>query len=255
MPTLSNFRAAIFDVDDTLLNNHPGGRKMGLHEESRLQAVRTVGKRHHIAALEHFTADDNYNAFRNAATHSLEGAVWTILQMAGEVTGDVIAYDHPLLKEICTLKDSSHEAVLRTLGEEVPGAGHFVRWLAANGCEGKLAVASTAVRRDVMISLEVIGVRELFPDECIISKDKFTHAKPHPESFQLALASLHLPSDVAPGQVLAFEDDPRGIMSAKAAGLFTCAIASRFSKKDLAALEVPPDLIADTYTEFEELFN
>jgi len=33
MPNLSDFKAVIFDVDDTLLSNHPPGRALGLHEQ------------------------------------------------------------------------------------------------------------------------------------------------------------------------------------------------------------------------------
>jgi beta-phosphoglucomutase-like phosphatase (HAD superfamily) len=255
MPKLSDFSAAIFDVDDTLLDNHPGGRKLGLHEESRLRAIHAVGDKHKIPSLQNFTAEDNFNAFITAPVHSLEGAVWRILQIANLVNADVdvIEYGHPLLKEICKLKDELHEAVLRAEGAEIAGAANFIQWLVANGFEGKLAIASTAVRRDIIIALEVIGVQEFFPNACIISKDMFSHAKPHPEAFQLALKSLQLPASVLPAQVLAFEDDPRGVMSAKATGLYTCAITSRYNKKDLAELEVPPDLIADSYAEFKKL--
>lgn len=255
MPKLSDFRAAIFDVDDTLLDNRPGGRKVGLHEESRLAAIHAVGDKHKIPSLQNFTAEENYNSFYSAPVHSLEGAVWTGLQMAGLVNGDVIEYNNPLLKEICALKNELHETILRTEGAEVPGAAHFVRWLAAQGFEGNFAIASTAVRRDIMIALEVIGIRDFFPDSRIVSKDMFTHAKPHPEAFQLAFKSLGLPAGVSPTQVLAFEDDPRGVLSAKAAGLYTCAITTRYIKKDLAELEVPPDLIATSYAEFEKLFT
>lgn len=47
---------AIFDVDDTLLDNQPGVPGQGLHERSRLAAAHTVGKAHGIPALENLTA-------------------------------------------------------------------------------------------------------------------------------------------------------------------------------------------------------
>jgi len=70
----------------------------------------------------------------------------------------------------------------------------------------------------------------------------------------MAFAKLGL-SESDRGQVCAFEDDPRGIMAAKAAGLFTCAITTRYSREHLAALEVAPDLIADSYLEFAGHFG
>jgi beta-phosphoglucomutase-like phosphatase (HAD superfamily) len=47
--------------------------------------------------------------------------------------------------------------------------------------------------------------------------------------------------------VLAVEDDPRGIMSAKAAGLFTAAITTRHSHASLETLAVAPDVTVDSY--------
>lgn len=137
----------------------------------------------------------------------------------------------------------------------MPGAAHMVRALAAHGFAEHLAIASTAVRRDALISLDVVGVRSLFPDNQIITKEQFTHPKPHPESFQLALQSLQMDPGVTPSQVLAFEDDPRGVMSAKAAGLYTCAITTRYTKQQLAGQPVAPDLIADSFAEFEQLLG
>lgn len=253
MLTYSDFSAAIFDVDDTLLNNYPKGHPAGLHEESRLRAVHTLGERYNIKELQTFTVEENIAAFRDAPVHSLEGAVWNVLLMTGLASGDIIEKSNPLFREIVDLKDALHEETLRTLGGEVPGASRFVRSLAKHGMTGRLAIASTAIRRDITIALEILALSDLFPDECIISKDRFTHPKPHPEAFQLALASLDL--NTPPEQILAFEDDPRGIMSAKATGLFTCAITTRYTKKALQGLVVAPDLIASSFAEFEQLLG
>lgn len=45
MITISEVKGAIFDVDDTLLDNQPGQPGMGLHERSRLAAFQFVGKK------------------------------------------------------------------------------------------------------------------------------------------------------------------------------------------------------------------
>jgi beta-phosphoglucomutase len=253
MPKYSDFAAAVFDVDDTLLDNNVEGKNRGLHEQSRLIAAHTVGKRHKISALATFSVANNYMAFADAPVHSLEGAVWNTLLMTGQVNGAVIDSNNQLFKEIVQLKNELHEDVLRQKGREVTGAKHFVRLLASRGFANHLAIASTAVRRDALIALEIIGIKDLFPNDRIITKDKFTHPKPNPEAFTLAVASLGL--DTMSSKILAFEDDPRGIMSAKAAGLYTCAITTRYSAKDLAALEITPDLIADSYSEFEKLLQ
>lgn len=247
-------QGAIFDVDDTLLSNHPGGAPIGLHERSRLAAVHAVGKRTGNIRLKSFTPQQSADAFVNAQAHTLQAAVWQMLLMAGEVTGQTIEPDHPLLNEIMQLKDDLHEVILRTEGQEVPGASLFIQKLVDNGLETNVAIASTASRRDIDIFLEMTRLDRLFSDDKIISRERFTHAKPHPEAYNLAFAALDLP-EKARRQVVAFEDDPRGIMSAKTAGLFTCAITTRYDKQTLALLETPPDLIASSFAEFEQLFG
>ena len=44
-------KGAIFDVDDTLLDNKPGVPGQGLHERARLAAIREAGERHRIEPL------------------------------------------------------------------------------------------------------------------------------------------------------------------------------------------------------------
>ncbi|HSW98571.1 MAG TPA: HAD family phosphatase [Candidatus Saccharimonadales bacterium] len=250
MPKYSDFAAAIFDVDDTLISNFPPDYPMGLHEESRLQAVHQVGRTHGIPALAHFGAQDNHDAFKNASVHSMEGATWAILQKAGLAGSDSINYADPFLLEIVKIKDKLHKDVLLAHGREVPGAAAFVRALAAHGFQGKMAVASTGSRRDILLSLEIIGVAGLFPDKQIVTKESFfEHPKPHPMAFDLAFKSLGLPTDTPRTKVIAFEDDPRGIMSAKAAGLYVCGITTRYTKAELAGQPVAPDLICDSYEE------
>lgn len=254
MLSYRNFRAAIFDVDDTLLDNRHEDPRLALHERSRHAAVQAVGKRRNIAALANLTLDQNRDGWDNSPEHTLEGALWTILLETGVVQEAIIDHSHPLLKEMAELKEELHEEILRKFGQEVPGATAFVRQLAANGFKGKLAIASTANPRDIYIFLDKTGLRELFPDAHIISKHHTTKSKPHPEAFNLAFAALGLPES-ARAKTLAFEDHVRGVASAKAAGLFTCAITTNFSREQLLALDTPPDLIADSFAEFAELLG
>lgn len=48
---------------------------------------------------------------------------------------------------------------------------------------------------------------------------------------------------------------PRGVMSAKNAGLFVCAITTRFKKDDPRLIAAKPDLIIDSYEEALELLK
>lgn len=185
-------KGVIFDVDDTLLDNKPGVPGYGLHERSRLAAVHEVGKRHGIKELEEMSVEDNLEAFMSAPVHTVDAAVWNMLVMTGLVDSEVINEGHPLLKEIVQLKNDLHKDILSEFGEGVPGAIDFVHKLAKSGLEDKLAIASTAIRRDVDLFLEMTGLTPLFYADRIKTKENITHPKPNPEVFNLAFDSLGL---------------------------------------------------------------
>jgi beta-phosphoglucomutase-like phosphatase (HAD superfamily) len=247
-------KGAIFDVDDTLLDNEPGEPGMGLHEQSRLAAAHQVGRERHIPELTNLSVKANAEAFITAPVHTLEGAIWNTLLMAGLRTNPEVDFSDPLLQELVELKNHLHENTLRQEGKPLPGAMEFVRALAANGLTDKLAIASSAIRRDIDIFFDMTGFGAFFPESRIISKANIGRPKPDPESFNLAFATLGLPE--ADRQfVCAFEDDPRGIRAAQAAGLYTCAITTRFTRQALLELKNPPDVVADSYQEFAKHFG
>ncbi len=247
-------KGAIFDVDDTLLDNKPGVPGQGLHERSRLAAVHEVGKRHNITELQSVTVEENLNAFLDAPVHTIEAAVWGILLQKGLADSDMINLEDPLLREIVQLKDELHKDTLLKEGEEVPGATDFVTRLSKKVHKHNMGIASSAIRRDVNLFLKKTGMESIFSQEKITTIENITHPKPNPEAFDKAFESLGLPeSDRI--NVCAFEDDPRGIMSARAAGLYVCAITTRYGKEELLALEFPPHLVANSYAEFCELFH
>jgi beta-phosphoglucomutase-like phosphatase (HAD superfamily) len=169
--------------------------------------------------------------------------------MAGVVATDTMEPTNVLLREIVVRKDELFENLLRTEGKPVAGAVEFVRWLADEGLSQHMAIASTGIRRDIDIFLELAGLTSYFPDARIITKERVSHTKPHPEAFDNAFQTLGLP-EMSRAHVLAFEDNPRGIMSAKGAGLFACAITTVSTRSEMEALAVPPDLTADSFEEF-----
>ena len=247
-------KGAIFDIDDTLLDNEPGEPGMGLHEQSRLAAAHQVGQERHIPELTNLSVETNAEAFISAPIHNVEGATWHTLFLTGLRSSPEIDVSDPLLQELVELKNRLHENTLRQEGKPVPRAMEFVRALAANGLADKLAIASSAIRRDIDIFFDMTGFGAFFPDHRIISKENITRPKPDPEGFNLAFATLGL-SEADRQYVCAFEDDPRGIRATQAAGLYTCAITTRYSRKALLELKNPPDVVADSYQEFANFFG
>jgi len=258
MITFSQVQAAIFDLDDTLLDNGPTNEPAKwLHSLSRLAAIHEVGATRGISELIHVTDEENGRAFTTASEHSLKGAIWNIFYMKGLATDNLVLLGNPLAdiaQEIADRKNTLHETILREHGVEFPGASDFVKWLGANGLAHRLALATSAIERDIAIFLDKYDLHTQFPPEHIISAEKVTKPKPDPECFDLAFKSLGLP-DSARRQVLAFEDNPRGMRSAKEAGLFVCAITTRLSPDDPALIAAEPDMVAATYAEFADLLG
>lgn len=255
MIALSDIAGVIFDVDDTLLDTGVIADPVNaMHERARLQAIHEAGERHGLPQLLAVTPEQNLAGFADAPVHSLEGAVWHIMFTAGLVAVPTLDPSNKLLQEIVQRKDELYEDLLRNEGQPVPGAVEFVEWLAAQPFGANMAIASTAIRRDIDIFLQKFALDRFFPPERIIAKDTVTHVKPHPEAFDKAFLTLGLPES-ARGTVLAFEDNPRGVLSAKAADLYTCCITTAYSKKDLQGLDIPPDLVADSFDEFRQLLE
>lgn len=246
-------KAAIFDFDDTILNNKHGVIGESLHELSRLAAVRFVGKELDIEALQAVTIQQNYDGFRYAKEHTVEGGVWNIMHMAGVVDTDEIDHTHPILRKIAQHKHELHENILLEQGEIFPDAYFFIRAM-HRVTDGRLAIASTASRRDIDIVFDKSGLWEFFDENKVVSKEKLTKPKPDPQAFDMAFESLGL-NDKERQKTVAFEDDVRGIASAKAAGLFIVALTSRYTAEQLQESAVPPNIITDSYTELIKIFN
>ena len=246
-------KGAIFDVDDTLLDNEPGLAEDSLHARSRLAAIREAGIRHKIPSLAHLSKEDNLHGFLTAPIHSLPGAVWNILYAKGVVPTRQMDGANTIFLEVVRRKNELYAGILREYGVLFPGAAEFVRSMYER-TNGSIAVASSALRCDIDTFFEMTHLSELFSDNHIVSIESVTQIKPHPESFDTAFKRLQLP-ETDRRSVCAFEDDPRGIKSAKSAGLYVCAITSRFSKEHLLSQDVIPDMVADSYNEFQVLFG
>ncbi len=243
----------IFDVDDTLLDNYPPASDLGLHEQARLRALREVGKEHGIATLATVDRELNRDVIRRSKEHTIEGSIWQIFYELGLVKSEIINHSDPLLMEIASRKHALYDPVLREFGTPLPMAIEFVKAVYVL-TDGHIAIASSAQLSNVETFLEMTGLDDYFLPERIISKQHVTRAKPDPEAFDLAFKTLGLP-DYNRGRVVAFEDDPKGITSAKGAGLYAAAITSRYTADALLSHDPAPDIILASYVEFAAAFG
>lgn len=105
-----------------------------------------------------------------------------------------------------------------------------------------LAVASSAVGKNVDFIVDALGFRQFFA--CLVSGDEVSRAKPDPEIYFEAARKL----GVEPGSCVAFEDSFVGVESAKRAGMKCAAIASTFPAQELRE-QTRADLVVKTFEE------
>ncbi|OYV46828.1 MAG: hypothetical protein B7X06_03370, partial [Verrucomicrobia bacterium 21-51-4] len=99
-----------------------------------------------------------------------------------------------------------------------PEVAKFAHWVADQGL--KRSVASGGHRAIVHKTLDIVGLKDLFP--IIVTQDDVTKSKPDPEIFLLAAQKMN----VAPERCLVLEDSLLGIQGAMAGGM--SAVLVRF---------------------------
>ena len=135
---------------------------------------------------------------------------------------------------IATLMQRKAQAYLESVKDHLvifPGVRELVSEAAATY---PLAIASGALRHEIELILEQMGLRKAFLH--ITGAEDVTKGKPDPEPFLHALAALnrHLPNQtIAPDSCLVIEDSIPGLRSAKTAGMKVLAVANTHTIQDL----------------------
>jgi len=104
-----------------------------------------------------------------------------------------------------------------------PGAAALLDGLRRD--EVRLAVASSSRSAWVETCLEALGIRAYF--ERIVTGDMVSNSKPDPEIFLLAASRL----GTQPEHCFAIEDSPHGVAAAVAAGMFTIAVETPYTRE------------------------
>ena len=87
-----------------------------------------------------------------------------------------------------------------------------------------IAVASSSRHSWVDLKLAAIGLTGAF--DLVVGGDDVTNGKPAPDIYLKAAAGLGLP----PGECIAIEDSPVGIAAAGAAGIYTIAVRTDYTR-------------------------
>ena len=213
-------RAIVFDFDGVLANSEP------LH----LRSFQSVLAREGITLTENdyyakFLGFDDAGAF--VAMGAAHGHHWPASHVA----------------ELVARKAAQMEILERDISILFPGAADVVRRAAA---EVPIAIASGALGVEIRRVLDRERLTSYFT--AIVAAEDTPVSKPAADPYQRALAVLAeaVGFKFEPSECIAIEDSPWGLVSAKAAGLHTVAVAHTYGR---AALEA--DLIISSLDELD----
>lgn len=107
----------------------------------------------------------------------------------------------------------------------LPGVSDFMAVARARGF--RLALVTNAPRDDAFESLEPLGLVDVFNP--MVFSDEVGVIKPDPAPYLAALSR----AGIAPADAIAFEDSPRGVRSARRAGLTVVALVTTHHPEEL----------------------
>ena len=170
----------------------------------------------------------------------VRGAVAAAFAHAG-VDADDVALD------LATLRAERRFAELLSLGFALcDGARELVAHLAGRT---RLAVVTRASRREADTILSLAGLEFAF--ECVITNDTVHVGKPSPEAYETALRTMSRLRPMHASQVLALEDGPAGIRSARSAGVRCLAVGALPAHRAMQAEGLLPTLRGHTLGSLE----
>lgn len=113
----------------------------------------------------------------------------------------------------------------------VPAAGSIELLEALRARGVKTGVVSMTRAKNVLTAMNRLGMVRLF--DVLVFGDMVAHKKPAPDPYLKALEFL----GVSAGEAVAFEDSPNGIVSAKAAGIYTFGYTGSALVQDVSAAD------------------
>lgn len=214
-------RAVIFDFDGVIADTEP------LHFESLRRILADIDI---ILTEKDYYAD--YLGFDD------RGCILEALRVNRRPVSPSLVEELMAKKAVAYLSSIKDHLVI------FPGVREFVEDAAA---AYPIAIASGALRTEIELVLEQIGIRKAFGH--ITSAEDVICGKPNPEPFQQALAGLNLRQSVSPilpNDCLAIEDSRPGIRAARSAGMKVLAVANTHTVQDLHEADAISHSLSDT---------
>jgi HAD superfamily hydrolase (TIGR01509 family) len=200
--TLNGFKAAIFDLDGTLVDN------MGVHLDIWIELLRELG----VEMTPH-AFHEKYAGRTNPAI--LQG-----------VFGDRFGAEE--IQRIGDHKEALYRERYAPHLRPVPGLDELIADMTDS--DWLCGVASSGSPTNVYFVLDRLGWRGRF--KAVVTGEDVRHCKPHPEAFLTAAERM----GIAPEDCVVFEDAPVGIEAARRAGMACVALTTTMPSETLAGL-------------------
>ncbi len=199
-----NIKAAIFDLDGTLIDNN------AVHLKSWLQYLKTMGR---------VVTEEEYRTHFNGRTNK-----------------DVLEYifKKEMTKEEALPYTLEKEAVYREMYKHdiLPVEGLLDLLHAFEKFGVPMAIATSGIQPNIDFMFDHIDIQQYFP--IVINSSHISRGKPDPEIYIKASQAL----GVDPANCLVFEDAIVGIRSAKAAGMKVVAITTTEAANALSTADM-----------------
>lgn len=222
MKQTDNIRAAVFDLDGTLIDSMEIWREVDEDFFARRGMAVPEGYQERIAHL----------GFRECAALTVRE------YLPGESEADIIAE----WGELSLSKYSAADGA-KYFKE---GAVAFVRRLKARGM--RLGVATASSPDYFMPILRAGGVADLF--DAFSTVEEAGKNKSFPDVFLLSARKLGL----APADCAVFEDNLTALRAAKSTGMFTVGVYDEASRGSRAEMEREADLFICSFEELQDIF-
>jgi HAD superfamily hydrolase (TIGR01509 family) len=135
----------------------------------------------------------------------------------------------------------------------LPGVVEFVMAVAQ---KYPLAMASGALKEEVLLMIGAAGIRDYF--DAVIAAEDVKNGKPAPDAYLKALSEinrLNPGKNIQPSECLVVEDSKHGVTSAHAAGMKCVAVCTSYTAEELKAADrVVPVLTAVRVPDLAALF-
>lgn len=216
-----NIKAALFDLDGTMVDNNP------YHLKTWKKYLQSLGM-----SITH----EEYNAKMNGRTN--KDALENIFNRKLE--------KEELERRILE-KEELYREIYAPFIKPVNGLIPMMAYLHSHKI--KIAMSTSGIQPNIDFFFNHIPVKQYF--EAVVNSSHITHDKPHPEIY-LKTASI---LNIAPAHWVVFEDAVVGIKAGKEAGMKVIALSTTHDKKELQEADLIVTDFSDLFKETMQTVN